>query len=173
MSVVFSEIGAATFFENSVHNLFCRCCTLDDFTPGWGADGILKKLRKAKTNRAQVKIVETLFISRLNRKNIDDQLITTAVGQIKECYGMIKITQLAQKLNISQSQFEKRFRRIVGASPKKFALIIRMRHVMTLGRNYTSMTRLALDAGYFDQAHFTKVFKSFTGITPEKYFKVK
>ena len=172
VSIVFSETGAAIFFENLVYDLFCRCCALDTFKPDWNTDTIVKKLREARSERARIKFVEKLLRSRLVH-GVNDELVTTAVELIKEHSGNIKITRLAQKLNISQSQLEKRFRRIVGASPKKFASIVRIRHVMTLGRDYISMTQLALEAGYFDQAHFIKAFKSFTGVTPEKYFKEK
>jgi AraC-like DNA-binding protein len=33
------------------------------------------------------------------------------------------------------------------------------------------LTNLALEAGYFDQAHFNKAFKQFTGLTPSSFFK--
>lgn len=104
---------------------------------------------------------------------VNDELIVSATGLIKQHAGNIKITVLTKKLNISQAQLEKRFRRIVGASPKKYASIVRFRHVMSLAETATSMTSLGLEAGYFDQAHFIKDFKSLTGATPNRFFKSK
>jgi AraC-like DNA-binding protein len=169
---VFSETGAATFFRYSMHELFCRCYSLDDLTSGWRKDNIAVRLREAKTDTDRIRVIEEALMSRLNRK-VNDELIASAVELIKQYAGNIKITVLTEKLNISLSQLEKRFRRIVGASPKKFASIVRLRNVIYIASNETSMTRLGLEAGYFDQAHFIKDFKSFTGVTPERYFKRK
>jgi AraC-like DNA-binding protein len=84
----------------------------------------------------------------------------------------VKITQLAQQLFISQSRFEKRFRRIVGTSAKKFAGIVRLRCLLEMSVNERNLTTLGLSAGYFDQAHFIKDFRSMTGETPGEYFKI-
>jgi AraC-like DNA-binding protein len=45
--------------------------------------------------------------------------------------------------------------------------------VINVASNESNMTRLGLEAGYFDQSHFIKDFKSFTGVTPEQYFRRK
>jgi methylphosphotriester-DNA--protein-cysteine methyltransferase len=101
-----------------------------------------------------------------------DELVNLAVSLIKQAAGNIKITSLAEQLHISQAQFEKRFRKKVGASPKKFASIVRLRNVLNMNPGKNNLLRAGLDAGYFDQAHFIKDFKSFTGQTPEQYFSV-
>jgi len=170
--VTFSETGAAAFFKYSMHQLFGKLYTLDDFILGWQVDIIIAQLNEAITDTDRLKVIEHFLITRLNKKE-NDELIILAVALIKQYSGNIKITLIAEKLRISQSQLEKRFRRIVGASPKKFASIVRMRNVINIASNETNMTRLGLEAGYFDQAHFTKDFKSFTGLTPEKYFREK
>jgi len=155
-----------------MHQLFGKLYTLDDFILGWQVDIIIAQLNEAITDTDRLKVIEHFLITRLNKKE-NDELIILAVALIKQYSGNIKITLIAEKLRISQSQLEKRFRRIVGASPKKFASIVRMRNVINIASNETNMTRLGLEAGYFDQAHFTKDFKSFTGLTPEKYFREK
>ena len=155
-----------------MHELFAQCYSLEDFTSGWRKDNIVRRLRDAKTDTDRVQVIEDVLMSRLERKT-SDELIASAVELIKQRAGNIKITMLTEKLNISQSQFEKRFRRIVGASPKKFASLARLRYVICLAPSETSMTRLGLEAGYYDQAHFIKGFKSLTGTTPLRYFKGK
>jgi AraC-like DNA-binding protein len=100
---------------------------------------------------------------------------------------LVRIKELADGLFISQDAFEKRFRRVIGASPKQFSYIIRMRaivhgglqeamngglkSVVNGGAKRHPLTESAFDAGYFDQPHFNKDFKLFTGQTPTDFLK--
>ncbi|WP_369803585.1 helix-turn-helix domain-containing protein [Mucilaginibacter sp. MD40] len=74
-------------------------------------------------------------------------------------------------LNISQSPLEKRFRALVGASSKKFAGIVRARHVLNALNKNDQDTADYLSA-FYDQAHFIKDFKKFSSMTPEHYLKM-
>jgi AraC-like DNA-binding protein len=87
--------------------------------------------------------------------------------------GNIRITELAKQLHISQSPLEKRFRQAVGASPKKFASVVRLKNAIKEYSPQNSLTDLGYEAGFYDQAHFIKEFKSFTGETPEIFFSPK
>lgn len=78
---------------------------------------------------------------------------------------------LADSLNSSPSAFEKRFRRVVGASPKKFATIVRFQSLLEQYPLVKDAAELGYLAGYYDQAHFIKDFKRFTGCTPEQFFR--
>ena len=169
---MFSETGATAFFKHSMHQLFGQCFLLDDFILRSQIDIIVQQLKEAAADIDRLKVIESFLISRLNQK-VKEELVTSAVELIKKYAGNIKITLLAEQLKISQGQLEKRFRKIVGASPKKFASIVRIRNVINVASNESNMTRLGLEAGYFDQSHFIKDFKSFTGVTPEQYFRRK
>jgi hypothetical protein len=72
---------------------------------------------------------------------------------------------------IGVRQWERRFTRATGFAPKAFARIARLQHVIGL---YESGQRrwaaLALEAGFYDQAHLTNEFRSFTGQSPQAYF---
>ena len=79
--------------------------------------------------------------------------------------------ELADTLCISQDAFEKRFRKSMGVSPKSFSYIIRMKHIIANGVNKQTLSEIAYDAGYFDQSHFIKDFRLFTGQTPTDFFR--
>jgi methylphosphotriester-DNA--protein-cysteine methyltransferase len=66
---------------------------------------------------------------------------------------------------------EKRFRRAVGASPKQFASIVRLRGAIKQYRPGVSLTRLSADAGYYDHAHMARDFRSAIGKTPQDFFR--
>ena len=135
-------------------------------------DTLTRRLVSAKSDFDRLAAIEDFFINRLNNRANHGRIIL-AVELIKKHSGNLKITVLAQQLKISQCQLEKSFRRTVGASPKKFASIVRFRKVLSVAYKEGNLTRLGLEAGFFDQAHFIKDFKSFTGLTPEQYFKRK
>jgi methylphosphotriester-DNA--protein-cysteine methyltransferase len=100
-----------------------------------------------------------------------DKLALAALALIHQRKGNIRIRDLAQQLHTSQSPLEKRFRAAVGASPKKFASIVRLKYLLRQSPKSGSLTGLGYEAGFYDQAHFIKEFKAFTGDTPENYFR--
>lgn len=155
-----------------MHKLFGKCALLEALMPPYQIDAILQQLKVEISDLDRVRLIENFLVQRLDT-SVNPRKIILAVEIIKKHAGNLKITLLAQRLNISQSQLEKRFRKIIGASPKKFASIVRFRNVLKIAHGERSMTQLGLEAGFFDQAHFIKDFKSFTGLTPERYFKIK
>lgn len=98
-----------------------------------------------------------------------DKLILEAVKLIYQSKGTSRIKELNKKLLISQSPFEKRFRKVVGTSAKKFASIVRFNSVLTDMNEAKSLTQICYENNFFDPAHFIRDFKHFTGDTPEKY----
>ena len=60
------------------------------------------------------------------------------------------------------------FRAEVGLSPKAYARIRRLQASLRL-LGSMSGARVAAEVGYFDQAHFVREFRSFTGMTPTEY----
>lgn len=143
--------------------------SFDDLMLHSQMDVVVDKLCEAQHDAARIAVVEEFLLSRLN-SNASDPMVLLAVQLIRQSNGSAKMTSLAEKLNISQSRFEKRFRKIVGCSPKKFASLVRLNHVITSDAAKSDLMSIGLDAGYFDQAHFIKDFKSYTGQTPEQFF---
>ncbi|HEY9534009.1 MAG TPA: helix-turn-helix domain-containing protein [Mucilaginibacter sp.] len=169
--VIFKETGAAAFLKMPVHELFSESLSLDHFFDRIQLAETEEKLCAANGDQQRIRIVEQLLINHL-REIPEDYLVTEAINQIKQSNGTLRITQLARYLNISQSPLEKRFRKVVGASPKKFSSIVRIGHTLSMltPANYQETIFLA---GYHDQAHFIKDFKTFTGNTPQQFVKEK
>jgi methylphosphotriester-DNA--protein-cysteine methyltransferase len=127
-----------------------------------------EKLTTVSTDRQRIKVVEQFLLSEL--KDIQaDRLVVEAVKLIYQSKGTIRIKELNEKLFISQSPFEKRFRKVVGTSPKKFSSIVRFNTVLDSLNETKSLIEICYENNFFDQAHFIKDFKQFTGDTPEKF----
>jgi AraC-like DNA-binding protein len=95
------------------------------------------------------------------------------VSKIEEARGRVRIENLARRVGLSQSALERRFRRVTGASPKQFASIVRLRHVIYLRAKGDDFASIAVEAGYCDQSHFIKDFKQMTDFAPESFFQRK
>lgn len=166
--VYFTEIGFTQFASHPANELFNLSLSLDDVFGKDRINEVQEKLAFAATDKQRIKIVEQFFLSQLKELRID-RLIVEAVNLIYESKGSIRIKELNERLFISQSPFEKRFRKIVGTTPKKFASIVRFNTVLENLDHAKSLTEICYENYFFDQAHFTKDFKQFTGDTPENF----
>jgi AraC-like DNA-binding protein len=167
--VYFKEAGAAPFFNMPLHELFDESVSLDHFMVRSELMVFEEQLAEARADHDRIALTEKFLMSRL-RDVTPDKLVLTALALIHQHKGNLRMTDLAAQLNISQSPLEKRFRQAVGTSPKKFAALVRFQYVVKNYRTKSSLTYLAHDAGFYDQAHFIKTFKSFTGETPDAFF---
>jgi AraC-like DNA-binding protein len=168
--VLFKETGANAFFRIPLQELFGESLSLDQIIPQQQLHLVEEQLAEVSDNKSKINTVENFLLSIL----IDikpDKLITNAVQEIQSAHGIIRIKELASSLHISHDAFEKRFRRIIGTSPKQFSSIVRMKEVINKIRQHQPLGDIAFEAGYFDQAHFNREFKSFAGLSPKEYFR--
>ena len=84
----------------------------------------------------------------------------------------ISMTELADRVGMSSTHFNRQFAELLGISPT------RLLHAMRLDRSRqllttTDMTigQIAVEVGYFDQSHFTRRFRQYCGVTPRAYRK--
>jgi AraC-like DNA-binding protein len=166
--VYFTEIGFTHFASHPANELFNLSLSLDDIFDKNSIIEVEEKLAIAGTDKLRIKVVEQFFVSQL--KDIEtDKLIVEAVKLIYQSKGTIRIKELNEKLFISQSPFEKRFRKVVGTTAKKFASIVRFNTVIDNLNETKTLTEICYENNFFDQAHFIKDFKQFTGDTPENF----
>lgn len=81
------------------------------------------------------------------------------------------IPDLAGRLGLSGKRLVERFKTSVGLPPKRYCRLLRFQRALSYaeGGRQADWTRIAVDCGYFDQAHFIHDFRSFAGITPTGY----
>jgi AraC-like DNA-binding protein len=179
----FRAAGAAPFFREPLHQLFGATCPLrslnadvaDDDTAADDATGDdaaarIRAIVNASSDDERVARVEHFLLTR-HRPIEPHAMVSAALRAIAATAGGIRVRKLAADLGVSQDSLEKHFRRIVGASPKQFATIVRLRQAVELSRQSPSLTALALDAGYYDQSHFIRDFRAITGDAPGHFFQ--
>ena len=102
-------------------------------------------------------------------------LVDYAARRLEASWGAVSVGALTDDAGVSGNHLATQFKTHVGVTPKRVARIYRFARLI-LSVDATSpvdWTRLAQAAGYFDQAHFSKEFKEFTGHTPTAYLALR
>ncbi|MGS2738584.1 helix-turn-helix domain-containing protein [Sinomicrobium sp. M5D2P17] len=167
--VKFSETGASAFLPLPVHKLFGKTVPLDNFITKEKIDQVENRLGEAENHLQQIAVTERFLLSLFHPPD-HDVVIARAIEKIEFSKGLLPIGDVLEGLPLSRDPFEKRFRRVTGSSPKQFSSIVRMRNILS-GPQKGNLTSIAYTSGYFDQAHFIKDFRRFTGTTPTIFFR--
>ena len=87
--------------------------------------------------------------------------------------GMITVNDLCDKFESDRQLLNKTFKEHVNYTTKRFIIIVRIMSLAKFKINHPnySLTEVALEFGYFDQAHFNYDFKRISGVTPSEFFK--
>jgi len=82
----------------------------------------------------------------------------------------ISLSELASQAGLSPHYFSLLFKRAFGVSPYRYVLSARIhRAKRLLGERKMAISEIALELGFADQSHFSKVFKTFVGSAPGQY----
>ena len=82
----------------------------------------------------------------------------------------ILLEDIAEQANLSPSHFSRLFKQTIGQSPYQFLMTYRIEQAKKMLDNpQTLMIDIAMNCGFSDQAHFSRVFKKIEGITPKQY----
>jgi len=167
--VLFKEGGIATFSNMPANELFGYSIDSENIFSRTELSEVLQQLAAAGNNGARIQVIEQFLLARIRDKKTD-LLVANAAHLIRQQKGLVRIKDLASSLYISQDPFEKRFRNQIGATPKQYASIVRLRSLIADHSSYNSLTEACYAAGYFDQSHFIRDFRLFTGRSPKDFF---
>ncbi|MCC6369275.1 MAG: AraC family transcriptional regulator [Bryobacterales bacterium] len=93
--------------------------------------------------------------------------VQLALACLESSKGLANLEWLASQANLSERQFRRLCLARTGLPPKQLSRILRFRHALSrLGS--ASLTGVALDCGYYDQAHFIHDFRQWTGRSPSE-----
>jgi len=85
--------------------------------------------------------------------------------------GVISLVELVRKSKLGERHFRRKFKEIVGVTPKYYCKVIQLNSVFEIIKSGSSekLHSLALDCGYYDQAHFINDFNKFIGESPGRF----
>jgi AraC-like DNA-binding protein len=172
-SITFHPQGLSRLFNLPVSELMNQNIPLRYLNKSM-CETLQQQLFDAETFEQRVQITERYLMSMTvnDCKEFGYKRISNAVDVIRKTGAGITIDTLAARVCLSRKQFEREFHAMIGISPKQYLRIIRFQSAIFLKSKDEdlSMTRLALDCGYYDQAHLTNEFKALSGLTPVQYF---
>ena len=168
VSVRFYPWGASHFFGVPVSAFADRTVTAADL---WGRDveGVQEQLGAAQSIRDRGGLIQAFLLRQLRRHRRDSiEALVRAVGGRK---GQGRVDRLCRDLGVTQRALERSFDRTLGYSPKHFLRLRRFLHTCHLLRRpeRPRPVEVALQAGYYDQAHCIADFQSFAGMTPRGF----
>ncbi len=115
-----------------------------------------------------VRIVQNVLTRRVNVSRIDRQ-VRASIERIRRARGLVTVDALAALAGVTPRHLERRFKQVVGISPKRLARVTRFQSALRLFEQLESPqrgTHTAAACGYADQAHFIREFCEFAGCPP-------
>ncbi len=175
LGVRFRAGGAVPFLRLPASEVTDGALSLCDL---WGrdADALAARLRAARDTASRLEVVGKALSHRLEAgRGAADRAVLGAAALAERSGGNVEIDALARVTGLGRRQLERRFLAVVGIPPKTACRVLRFQ--AALGRlragRRLPLSRVALECGYHDQAHFTRDFRAFAGVTPGAYRRTR
>ena len=170
VGVCFRAGGAFPFLRMPAGELSDVSVSLDRL---WGAAAanLREQLLSAPTHRARFQTLERILLAELNRGIESQDAVGFALRRFMTHPHVTSVAAVTDQTGLSPKRFIQLFRDHTGFTPKVFCRIRRFQQALDLmeGRRVVEWSNVALDCGYFDQAHFIHDFRAFSGINPTSY----
>ena len=172
ISVRFFPWGAYHFFDKPIKDVVDNTYSLKEVYPD-SIDRVLNELKNSNSEQLKVKLIESFLLDQFNKHERNDKTLDQAIKELRNSGGAISIDELCEKFDLSRRSLERNFLNSIGTTPKVFSRVCRFLNLCHNLKDFEgkNLTELTYDCGYFDQSHFIKEFKSFSGFTPKEYFK--
>lgn len=170
-AVRFYPYGFANFINTPLKNLANKETSIDQLFETVAAKKLEQKIIHAPDIKERIEIVQKFLLDKLNEKGTIDNIVKTTLDELFATKGSSSISNILKDDITKRRQLERKFVKQIGISPKQLGKVIRLQTAlkMLLNRESDSLTEIAYDSEYYDQAHFIKDFKEFTGINPKGF----
>lgn len=162
--IIFQPSALRTFTKESYDELmFCDSVFDEIFS---SEKYTLERIFEITDFSKRAEELEILLLKKLN--NSTSEKMKEAVMLINQ-NNIISINELSKNLNISEATLFRLFKNNLGQNPKSYLKTLRFRNVLNdLSQSNNSLTTVAYQNQFYDQAHFIKDFKMFSGFSPKK-----
>ncbi|MER0241927.1 helix-turn-helix domain-containing protein [Streptomyces sp. HSW2009] len=174
VGVHFKPWGLAPFLPMPAAELCDRPVTVEQV---WGRPAVADlrdRLASANGPQEMLALLEAELLRRL-AETAGLGLVSHTSRVIAATGGTVAIGDLSTAAGVSSTHLTRRFRELIGVTPKRLARTHRFTATVFAidPTEPIDWGDLANGAGYFDQAHFGHEFRSFTGLTPTRYVEVR
>jgi len=167
MCIIFHPAALRAFTKESYDDLLLSDSVFDEL---FSYDqNILERIFEISDLSKRAEELEILLLKKLNN-SISDKM-KEALMLINQ-NNMMSIDELLKNLKMSEATLFRLFKNNLGQNPKSFLNTLRFRNVLNdLSQPDKSLTTVAYQNQFYDQAHFIKDFKMFSGFSPKKLTK--
>ena len=171
--IVFKPAALASLFGLPTYEFTEERITLSNVFNPLLVNRYFNKILKETTANEKVKQLEEFVLMHYNSEQPQVDYIDLAANIIVEKNGMVHIADLMKDIFMSRRNFERKFFKKVGLSPKYYARLRRMGYLMNLiaGKKKVDWGQIFTQCEFYDQSHFIKDFIEFTGRTPQLYLE--
>lgn len=169
IGIRFHPGGTAPFVQLPLHEITDQVVELGSLSSKLERD--LLRMTSASASLAEkIVAVEEFLTGELLSCKTDPRLMMLA-GRVVDSGGLVSVDRLANDAGISSRQLERRFLREIGLGPKLLARIIRFQQVFrAVEQCDAAWATVAIECGYYDQAHLIRDFNQFAQQTPAVLF---
>lgn len=169
-AVRFYPYGLAGFAQVDINTLSNTETPLSVLFGKESSELLAQRVVQAGSTEARKDIVESFLLDRLRQSETIDAIVHETIEAMLETKGRGSIKEILGE-DVSRRKLERQFRQAIGLSPKQLCRVIRLQAAlkMMLNRQSETFTDVAYENDYYDQAHFIRDFKEFTGTTPRRY----
>jgi AraC-like DNA-binding protein len=135
----------------------------------WGPESsvLFERLHRLPHGARRRDLLAELLRARIHRAEAISRPTLEAVRRIASSGGRIRVRDLADDLGLSERRLQQLFHQHVGLSPRALCRLARFRDVLArCSKRKQAWAEIALDGGFYDQAHFANEIRAFTGLTP-------
>ncbi len=172
VQVNLSPIGARLLLDRPLAEFANRMVSLDDI---WGATGrrLTARLAESPDWDGRFDILDREIAARVSVARPAHPSVTWAMKTLMATSGQVRISRLVRETGWSPRHLAARVQAEFGLPPKTLARVLRLgRAVETLRQEgVVRLAEVAADCGYYDQAHFSRDFRQFTGLTPTEFLR--
>ncbi len=165
IQVVLKPHALKSLFGLDASSLANGSVELNEFS----ADDLNMQLIEAKSVPDQIARLTSFLFAQLKWERTRDALVEASLNMIHHDAATVSVKSLLQHLNISERHFERRFSQAVGISPQSYIRVRRFNEAIRLIKTgqYAKLTDIAHTLCYYDQSHFIRDIKAFSGMTPK------
>lgn len=170
-AIRFYPYGFANFVSIPIKNLANKETPIEMLFGEKTANELEQKIIEATNSSERIEIIENFLLDKLNVKTTIDNIVKTTIDALLATNGSASIGTILKEDLSKRRQLERNFIKQIGVSPKQLGKVIRLQTAlkMVLNKKAENLTDIAYESEYFDQAHFIKDFKEFTGVTPKDF----
>lgn len=171
IGIEFSQMGAYRLFQVCQAELKNKIFLIDEILGNSGKE-IQEIIANAEAVDEKIRLVQHYLIKLLSKSEAD-QVVDYCVQAIEGSRGLLSVRELEKKTGYSSRWLYDKFIGKVGLSPKNLSAVTRfMQFYKEWAKNpATDSYKSDIYHYFYDQAHFIKDFKRFTGLSPLKFVR--